>query len=300
MFYFEFLFFWVQCRKFLVFIFKTPMILSGKIVAEKIYQDLKEKIAGEVNKPKLAVILVGKNSPSLRYIKQKQKWAEFVGIDFELINFDDSVSETEILDTIKKLNNDNTIDGFMVQTPLPKHIDVQKVILAIDPKKDVDGFHPVNQGKIVVGDNSGLPACTPAGVLELCKYYDIELTGKNIVIIGRSNIVGKPLSNLLINKQATVTVCNSKTKDIASFTKNADIVITALWVPHFLKKEMIGEKTIVIDVGFSVIDGKIYGDADFESISSQGNNITPVPGWVGVLTVAGLMKNTFQAFSQKK
>ena len=138
------------------------MILSGKIVAEKIYQDLKEKIAGKVNKPKLAVILVGKNSPSLRYINQKQKWAEFVGIDFELINFDDSVSEKEVLDTIKKLNNDENIDGFMVQTPLPKHIDVQKVILAIDPKKDVDGFHPVNQGKIVVGDDSGLPACTPA------------------------------------------------------------------------------------------------------------------------------------------
>jgi len=276
------------------------MILDGKIVAQEIYNDLKKEIEKLSQKPKISVILVGKNSPSLRYINQKQKWAKFVGIDFELIHFDDGVSQETLLFTIEKLNQDESVDGFMVQTPLPKHIDLEKVIIAIDAKKDVDGFSPVNQGKIVIGDKTWLPACTPAGVIELCRYYNIILEGQNIVIIGRSNIVGKPLANLLINKAATVTVCNSKTKNIENFTKNADIVITAMGVPKFLKASMIQKTTTIIDVGFSVIDGKIYGDADFESIISQENDITPVPGWVWVLTVAMLMKNTLQAYKNKK
>lgn len=276
------------------------MILDGKIVAQKIYEDLKNEIQILEKKPKLSVILVGKNSPSLRYINQKQKWAEFVGIDFELINFDDDVSEEILLTTIEKLNKDESVDGFMVQTPLPKHIDLEKVINSIDSRKDVDGFSPVNQGKIVIGDKSWLPACTPAGVIELCKYYNIKLVWQNIVIIGRSNIVGKPLANLLINIGATVTICNSKTKNIESITKTADIVITAMWAPKFLKAHMISKNTKVIDVGFSVIDGKIYGDADFEDIILHENDITPVPGWVWVLTVAMLMTNTLQAYKNKK
>lgn len=276
------------------------MILDGKIVAQKIYQDLKNEIDILTQKPKLSVILVGKNSPSLRYINQKQKWAEFVWIDFELINFDDNVNEETLLSTITELNQDESVDGFMVQTPLPKHINLEKVINAIDARKDVDGFSPVNQGKIVIGDKSWLPACTPAGVIELCKYYGIELVWQNIVIIGRSNIVGKPLANLLINIGATVTICNSKTKNIETFTKNADIVITAMGVPKFLQANMISKNTKIIDVGFSVIDGKIYGDADFENIILQKNDITPVPGGVGVLTVAMLMTNTLKAYKNKK
>lgn len=276
------------------------MLLEWKIVAEKIYNDLKNEISSFVKKPKLAVILVGKNSPSLRYIHQKQKWAEYVWIDFELIHFDDAIEESIILEAIKKLNNDINIHGFMIQTPLPKHINVEKIMDAINPQKDVDGFHSINQWKIVVWDKSWLPACTPAGILELCRYYNIELMGKNIVIIGRSNIVGKPLANLLINESATVTICNSKTKNINFYTQNADIVITALWVPKFLTVDKINQHTIIIDVWFTVIDGKIYWDADFENILKNWNSISPVPGWVWLLTVASLLKNTLKTYKNQK
>lgn len=276
------------------------MILDGKLVAQNIYAELKNTISSLDTKPKLAVILVGKNSPSLRYIKQKRKWAEHIWMHFELINFDDDVEENTILTAIENLNNDSSIDGFMVQTPLPKHINFGNILNAIHPEKDVDGFHPINQGKIVIDDKTGLTACTPAGVLELCRFYKIDLIGKNIVLIGRSNIVGKPLANLLINAWATITVCNSKTKNIDFFTQNADIVITAMGSPKFLTLDKIQNHTIVIDVGFSVIDGKIYGDCDFENILKNGNSITPVPGWVGSLTVAMLLNNTFLAYSRKK
>lgn len=276
------------------------MLLEWKIVAEKIYNELKSEISFLEKKPKLAVILVGKNSPSLRYIHQKQKWAEYVWIDFELINFDDNIEESIILETIKKLNNDINIHGFMVQTPLPKHINVEKIIDAINPRKDVDWFHPINQWKIVVWDKNWLPACTPAWILELCRYYNIELIWKDIVIIGRSNIVGKPLANLLINESATVTICNSKTKNINFYTQNADIVITALWVPKFLTVDKINKNTIIIDVWFSVIDWKIYWDADGENILKNWNSISPVPGWVWVLTVASLLKNTLKAYKNQQ
>lgn len=272
------------------------MILDWKIVAKDIYDKLKLEVSTFDRKPKLAVILVWKNSPSLRYINQKQKWAEYIWIDFELINFDDDINQESLLEAINKLNIDNSIDGFMVQTPLPKHINIGKVLNAIKPEKDIDGFHPINQWKIVIWDKTWLPACTPAWIIELCKYYNINLEGKNVVIIWRSNIVWKPLANLLINAWSTVTVCNSKTKDISFYTKNSDIVITAMWSPNFLTLDKIKDDTIVIDVWFTVIDGKIYWDADFENISKNGNNITSVPGWVWTLTVAMLMANIIKAY----
>ena len=272
------------------------MILDGKIVAQKIYDDLKKEVYSFEKKPKLVVILVGKNSPSLRYINQKQKWADYVWIDFELINFDSDVLENTILETINKLNNDKNINGFMVQTPLPNHINLSNIINAINSNKDVDGFHPINQWKIVIWDKSWLRACTPSWVIELCKYYNIDLIWKKVVIIWRSNIVWKPLANLLINIWSTVTSCNSKTKNIEFYTKNADIIITAMGKPKFLTVDKISKNTIIIDVGFSVIDDKIYGDADFENIVNNWNKITPVPGWVWPLTVACLIKNTLKAY----
>lgn len=275
------------------------MILDGKKVAQEVYDELKNSISKLSSPPHLHAILVGKNSPSMRYISQKQKWAEYIWMQFTLHNFDENITENELLKCINWLNTDTWVDGFIVQLPLPKHINESNIINAIAPQKDVDGFHPINQGKIVIWDASWLKACTPAGMMELLKYYHIDPKWKNITIIGRSNIVGKPIANLLINAQATVTICNSQTKNIDFFTKNSDIVITALGKPHFLTTDKISQNTIVIDVGFSVIDGKIYGDADFENILQQWNPITPVPGGVGSLTVAMLLKNTFQAYKNK-
>lgn len=275
------------------------MILEWKIVAQNIYENLKNEISSLKKKPKLAVILVWKNSPSLRYINQKQKWAEYVWMEFELINYEYDVSEEELLKKITELNKDENIDWFMVQTPLPQHINVKNILNSINPDKDVDGFHPVNQWKIVIWDNSWLKACTPAWVIELCNYYNIEISWKNIVIIWRSNIVWKPLANLLINLWATVTICNSKTWNIDFYTKNADIVITAMGVAKFLKASQINKSTKVIDVWFSVIDDKIYWDCDFDDISNNWNDITPVPGGVWVLTVAMLISNTLKAYKNK-
>ena len=286
------------------------MIIDWKKITENIYEQLKINISKiDWKKPKLAAILVWENSPSLRYIKQKRKWAEYVGMDFELKNFDDNVSEKELLDFIEIWNNDENISWYIIQLPLPKHINSTKILNAINPKKDVDGFHPENQGKILVGDKSGFAPCTPAGVMwilnspiipfykgDKCKDF---LAGKEVVVIWRSNIVGKPITVMLINAWATVISCNSKTPDISKFTKTADIVICAAWQPWLLKLENINDKTIVIDVGFTVIDWKIFGDADFENINNNWNLITPVPGWVGRLTVANLLKNTYKAFLQK-
>lgn len=276
------------------------MILDGKKVAEHIYNHLKQEISQEMMKPKLWAVLVGNNPSSLRYIKQKQKWAEYVWIDFELFHFEENISEKELLKVVHTLNIDQKIHWYIVQLPLPKEIDEKKIINSISPEKDVDGFHPINQGKIVIGDTSGMAPCTPAGMIELLNYYNIEIIGKNIVIIGRSNIVGKPIANLLINIGATVTICNSKTKNIEFYTKNADIIITAMGVPKFLTIEKINSQCVIVDVWFTVIDDKIYGDADFENILHQGNAITPVPGWVGALTVAMLMSNTLKAYKNQK
>ena len=276
------------------------MLLDWKLVSQQIYSTLKEEIKLLEKKPKLWVILVWNNPSSLRYISQKQKWAEFIWMDFELFNFDENVSNEEIIQKIEQLNNDSNISGFILQLPLPKHLNEEEILNKIDPKKDVDWFHPINQWKIVINDKSGLFPCTPAGIMDIFSYYKIELSWKNVVVVWRSNIVWKPIANMLINAWSTVTVCNSKTKDLNYYTKNADIIIMAIWVPNFLKKENINKNTIIIDVWFSVVDGKIYWDADFENIYNNWNSITPVPGWVWVLTVASLLKNTLKAFKNNK
>ncbi len=273
------------------------MIIDWKLISEKIYEKLKQEVSQIAwEKPTLWAILVWENSASLRYIKQKRKWAGFVWMNFELKQFDEGVWEEELISFIQSWNKNKNISWYIIQLPMPKHINSTKLIRTISPDKDVDGFHPVNQWKILIGDTSGFAPCTPYGVMWIFKKLNIDLVGKMIVVIGRSNIVWKPLTAMLINRWATVTSCNSKTSDITRFTKEADIVICAAGQPLLLKLENINDKTIVIDVWFTVIDWKIYWDADFDAIHKNWNLITPVPGWVWRLTVANLLKNTLKAW----
>lgn len=272
------------------------MIIDGKEMARKEYEKLKEEIASLSKKPNLTAVLVWNNPSSLRYIAQKKKWAQEIGIDFQLIQFEETVKQEEIIAILTKLNNDEKVNGIIVQLPLPCHIDTNAVINNISPIKDVDGFTAVNMWKVVLGDESGLAPCTPSWVIHICKSIWVDLEWKNVTIIGRSNIVGKPLINMCINAWATVTCCNSKTKNLKNHTKNADIIVLATGKPWLLTKEMIQKEAVIIDVGFTVIDGKIYGDACFQEILENGNPITPVPWGVGALTVVYLMKNTLKAF----
>jgi len=269
------------------------MIFDGKFIAEQIFAELTEQIAELPKPPKLGVVLVGDNPASLSYIRQKRRAAERVGIDFELFSFDISVSERELITAIQGLNTNPDITGFIVQLPLPKHINTTAIIETIAPHKDVDGFTAENIGRLFLG-TADLISCTPRGVMELLARSDINVRGKSVTIIGRSNIVGKPLSLLMINAGATVTVCNSQTRDIGQYTRNSDIVVVATGQPKLLKLDMVRSGTVVIDVGFSVVDGKISGDADYEAIEPTCL-ITPVPGGVGPMTVAMLMKNTYIA-----
>lgn len=272
------------------------MIIDGKKIARGEYKQLKSTVSGLKGKPCLCAFLVGNNSSSLLYIKQKKKWAEKVWIKFVLEHLKESITQEALLKKIQAKNTDKATHGVMVQLPLPKHIDGQKIISCISPNKDVDGFHPTNQWKIVVADESGFVPCTPSGIMMLLKEIKVKLKGSSIVVIGRSNIVGKPIVNLLINAWATVTSCNSMTKDISSFTKKADIVILAVGKPGLLKKSMLKSKSIVIDVGFTVKNGKVWWDAEFESIEKAGHSITPVPGGVWAMTVLCLLQNTLKAY----
>lgn len=276
------------------------MIIDGKKIAKDEYELLKEEIKSMQEKPSLHALLIWNNPSSLRYIRQKKKWADYIWIDFFLYHFEEDWEEKVLLEKIESLNNDKKVSGIICQLPLPEKIDTKKVIDSIHSLKDVDGFTNINMGKIVIGDDSWLVPCTPAGVMHIFEKEKIDLKGKKVVIIGRSNIVGKPLVNICINKQATVSCCNSQTKDIKEYTKDADIVILATGKPWLLSLDMINDTTIVIDVWFTVEDGKIYGDACFEEIEKNGNKITPVPGWVGALTVLFLMKNTLKAFYLQK
>jgi len=272
------------------------MLLDGKKVAENIYKEIAEEIDWLTKKPCLgAVLLWEKDSPSMRYIEQKKRNAEKVGMEFILHHLAEDTSEKELLSKIQELNTDTHLSGYIVQLPLPQHIDNNTIINAIDSSKDVDGFHPINQGKLVTWDDSGFTPCTPAGIMHLLSSQNIDLTGKSVVIIGKSNIVGKPLISLCLNQWATVTSCNSKTPDISIYTKQADIVISATGMPHIITADIIGDKTVVIDVWFSIIDGKILWDSDVEAIDQQWNLVTPVPGWVWPMTVAMLLWNTLKA-----
>ena len=278
-------------------------IIDGK----KISGDIKEEVRIEIEKltkggkraPGLAVIIVGENPASKVYVNSKVKTCSALGIYSEKYNLDSQTTEVELLKLIEELNNKEEIDGILVQLPLPKHIDEDKIIEAIKPNKDVDGFHPINLGKLVIGKN-GFKSCTPYGIMELLKRYELNLNGKDVVIVGRSNIVGKPLSIMLTNKNATVTLCHSRTKNLAEKTLNADIVIVAIGREKFLTEDMVKEGSIVIDVGINRNKlGKLCGDVDFENVSKKTSLITPVPGGVGPMTIAMLMKNTVKSRVEK-
>ena len=284
-------------------------ILDGK----KTSNDIKDEIAHEVNSiisngdrpPHLAAVIVGNDGASLTYVGSKVRACEKVGFDSTLVSLEDSISEQELLDKVYELNNDKKIDGYIVQLPLPKHIDTQKVLLAVDPKKDVDGFHPVNFGRMALNLPTFISA-TPNGIMELLKRYEVPTEGKNTIVIGRSDIVGKPVSILMGLKtnpgNSTVTLAHSRTKNIEVLIKQADIVISALGVPDFIKDHMIKEGATVIDVGITRVEDdsekgyKIVGDVDYENVSKKSSFITPVPGGVGPMTIAMLLKNTLQAY----
>lgn len=269
------------------------MILDWKSIADSIYSSLKEEIQKLEKKPCLWVILIGDNPASLKYIWQKQKFAEKIWMDFKLFHYDKNTTEETLKTKIQELNNNTEISGYIIQLPLPSHIDTLRMIRNIAPKKDVDGFHPENIWKIMIGDPTGLEPCTPAGIMKIFSHYNIQLEGKNICILGQSNIVWKPMAQMCINAGATVSSLNHLTDDISFYTKHADIIISATWHIHLIRPEIVKSDAIIIDVWFSVKDGKIYGDAEFEALKQQWNAITPVPGWVWPMTVAMLLTNTY-------
>ncbi|MBQ8539842.1 MAG: bifunctional methylenetetrahydrofolate dehydrogenase/methenyltetrahydrofolate cyclohydrolase FolD [Clostridia bacterium] len=271
-------------------------ILDGKTLSAKIKQEIKEETARlpQGVKPGLAVIIVGDNPASRVYVNNKKKACEECGFKSEEFALPEETTEEELLSLIDTLNKRDDIDGILCQLPLPCHINEEKVLLAIDYSKDVDAFHPVNVGKIMIGNFDFLP-CTPAGVMELIKLTGIEVSGKECVVIGRSNIVGKPQAMLLLHANGTVTVCHSRTKDLASVTKRADILIAAVGKANFVTADMVKTGAVVIDVGMNRLDGKLCGDVKFDEVSSVASAITPVPGGVGPMTIAMLMKNTLKA-----
>lgn len=273
-------------------------IIDGKEVSSHIKSQARleaESLRQQGIEPCLAVIIVEGDAASRVYVNNKKRACETCGIKSLEYSLKSDVSEKELLSLIDKLNRDGSVHGILCQLPLPKHIDEKKVIEAISPKKDVDGFSAVNVGKIWLGDYEFSP-CTPMGVIELLNYYNIDLEGKNCVIVGRSNIVGKPMAALLLEKNATVTICHSKTKDISSFTKNADVVIAAVGKTGFITGDMVKDGAVIIDVGINRnADGKLCGDVDFDSVKDKTSYITPVPGGCGPMTIAVLMKNTISA-----
>ena len=268
----------------------------SQVILEKIREEhnqLKEKYGKQAG---LAVVIVGNNPASQVYVRNKMKACENVGFYSENIELDENISEEEFLQEIDKLNKNDRINGILVQLPLPSHINELKIIDSISPEKDVDGFHVANIGKMVIGDETGFLSCTPYGIMQLLEEYKIEIAGKDAVIIGRSNIVGKPMALMLIQKGATVQVCNSRTKDLRKKLNDADIIIVAAGVPKLLKKEDVKEGAVVIDVGINRVDGKICGDVDYEEVVERASYITPVPGGVGPMTIASLIKNTFKSY----
>lgn len=272
------------------------MIIEWKKIAENIYRELKNEISKLSKKPSMAVILVWENSPSMRYVEQKRKKAEDLGINFELIKFNSNISERGLIERIRKLNDDPKVNWFIVQLPLPKHISEKRIINNIHPKKDIDWFSPKNLWKVMLWDDSWFVPCTPAWIMEILKNENINLEWKVVTVVWRSNIVWKPTASLLINAWATVISCNSKTKHLRKYTTISDIIIMAAWKPELLKVDMLKVWATVIDVWFTVLNDKIYWDADTKLIDIVWNKITPVPGWVGILTVCMLMKNTLKAF----
>jgi len=274
--------------------------IDGKAFSQTVLEKIREEhsqLKEKYGKPAgLAVVIVGNNPASQVYVKNKIRACENVGFYSENIELDENISEKELLQEIDKLNKNDRINGILVQLPLPAHINELKIIDSISPEKDVDGFHVSNIGKMVIGDETGFLSCTPYGIMQLLEEYKIEISGKDAVIIGRSNIVGKPMALMLIQKGATVQVCNSNTKDLRKKLNKADIIIVAAGVPKLLKKEDVKEGAVVIDVGINRVDGEICGDVDYEGVAEKTSYITPVPGGVGPMTIASLIKNTFKSY----
>ncbi|UOS34794.1 bifunctional methylenetetrahydrofolate dehydrogenase/methenyltetrahydrofolate cyclohydrolase FolD [Helicobacter pylori] len=280
------------------------VLLDGQVLAYDIEKDLKNKIqiitAQTHKRPKLAVILVGKDPASITYVNMKIKACERVGMDFDLKTLQENITEAKLLSLIKDYNTDQNISGVLVQLPLPRHIDTKMVLEAIDPSKDVDGFHPLNIGKLCTQKESFLPA-TPMGVMRLLEHYHIGIKGKDVAIIGASNIIGKPLSMLMLNAGASVSVCHILTKDISFYTQNADIVCVGVGKPDLIKASMLKKGAVVVDIGINHLnDGRIVGDVDFNNAQKVAGFITPVPKGVGPMTIVSLLENTLIAFEKQQ
>ncbi len=279
------------------------MIINGKELAKQIRSDLKKEVDALREDgiiPKLAVIMVGNDKASEVYVRNKSKACNEVGIEFEEFLKDENTTQEELIELIDELNKREDIDGILLQSPIPKQLDIRQAFNRIDEKKDVDGFNPINVGKLAIGEDCFI-SCTPYGVIKMLEAYNIEIEGKRAVVIGRSNIVGKPLAQCLLNKNATVTICHSKTRELESIVKEADIVVAALGRPKFVTANMIKDGAAVIDVGINrTDDGKLVGDVDFENIENKASYITPVPGGVGPMTIAMLMNNVVKAAKERK
>ena len=278
----------------------TAKIIDGKAIAQEIRADLAKRVAeltAQGKTPGLHVVLVGDNPASKVYVRNKQRACEEVGINSTVHRLAEDTTREQLLGLIEQLNADSKVHGILVQLPLPAHLDEEEVINAISPEKDVDGFHPSNVGKLYIG-TKGLIFCTPAGVLELVKRTGVPIAGQNVVIIGRSNIVGKPAAALFLRENATVTICHSRTKDVAAEARRADILIAAVGRPQLVKKDWVKPGAVVIDVGINRVDGGIVGDVDFEEVKEVAGAITPVPGGVGPMTIAMLLKATVEAAAE--
>lgn len=279
------------------------IIIDGKILAKKIREELKiecDELKKEGILPKLAVIMVGDNQASKIYVRNKNKACEEVGIDFEEYILNSDITQEKLINLIESLNNKKDINGILLQSPIPSNLDINEAFQKISYEKDVDGFNPINVGKLSIGQDTFI-SCTPYGVMKMFEEYQIDLEGKNVVILGRSNIVGKPLLQCCLNKNATVTICHSKTKDLKEITKRADILISAIGKSKFVTKDMVKKDAVVIDVGINRDENeKITGDVDFENVKDVASYITPVPGGVGPMTITMLMNNVIKAAKQQK
>ncbi|HEK4382171.1 Methenyltetrahydrofolate cyclohydrolase [Staphylococcus aureus] len=278
-------------------------ILDGKQIAKDYRQGLQDQVEALKEKgftPKLSVILVGNDGASQSYVRSKKKAAEKIGMISEIVHLEETATEEEVLNELNRLNNDDSVSGILVQVPLPKQVSEQKILEAINPEKDVDGFHPINIGKLYIDEQTFVP-CTPLGIMEILKHADIDLEGKNVVVIGRSHIVGQPVSKLLLQKNASVTILHSRSKDMASYLKDADVIVSAVGKPGLVTKDVVKEGAVIIDVGNTPDEnGKLKGDVDYDAVKEIAGAITPVPGGVGPLTITMVLNNTLLAEKMRR
>ncbi|WP_341443575.1 bifunctional methylenetetrahydrofolate dehydrogenase/methenyltetrahydrofolate cyclohydrolase FolD [Staphylococcus aureus] len=278
-------------------------ILDGKQIAKDYRQGLQDQVEALKEKgftPKLSVILVGNDGASQSYVRSKKKAAEKIGMISEIVHLEETATEEEVLNELNRLNNDDSVSGILVQVPLPKQVSEQKILKAINPEKDVDGFHPINIGKLYIDEQTFVP-CTPLGIMEILKHADIDLEGKNAVVIGRSHIVGQPVSKLLLQKNASVTILHSRSKDMASYLKDADVIVSAVGKPGLVTKDVVKEGAVIIDVGNTPDEnGKLKGDVDYDAVKEIAGAITPVPGGVGPLTITMVLNNTLLAEKMRR